>query len=245
VTTTWVETPIAYSAVIFDLFGTLVGNFSAAAYNQVIAQMAAALSTPYDPLYQRMGLAYRDREIGKFASVEESFACVCRALLLREVTSAQVEHLAQLHYDFVARILVPDPGVLETLGALKSRGLRLGLISNCGPDVPRLWAASPLSRLIDGALFSSQVGMRKPDPRMYATAAARLGVPAEACVYVGDGSYEELRGEAQIGMHPVLKRVDLGDVYDPNRDEVKRWKGTAITTIAEIIGFIESAGPAV
>jgi putative hydrolase of the HAD superfamily len=80
---------------------------------------------------------------------------------------------------------------------------------------------------------------------MYATAAARLGVPAEACVYVGDGSYEELRGAAQIGMHPVLKRVDLGDVYDPNRDEVKRWKGTAITTIAEIIGFIESAGPAV
>jgi putative hydrolase of the HAD superfamily len=231
---------MAYRAVIFDLFGTLVGNFSTAAYSPIITQMAAALSTPFHPLYQQMGRAYRDREIGKFASVEESFASVCRALLLTEVTPLQVEQLAQLHYDYVASVLVPDPGVRETLGTLQSRGLRLGLISNCGPEVPRLWAASPLAPLIDAALFSCQAGMRKPNPRIYAAAAARLGAPVEACVYVGDGSHEELRGAAQAGMVPVLKRVDLEDVYDPDRDEVKGWNGAAITTIGEILGLIEA-----
>jgi putative hydrolase of the HAD superfamily len=231
---------MAYRAIIFDLFGTLVGNFSTAAYNPIITQMAAALSTSFDPLYQQMGAAYRDRESGKFASVEESFAWVCRALSLTAVTPAQVEQLAQLHYEYVAGVLVPDPGVPETLATLRSRGLRLGLISNCGPDVPRLWPASPLSPLMDAALFSCQIGVKKPDPRIYAAAAARLGVPAAACVYVGDGSYEELRGAAQAGMIPVLKRVDLADVYDPNRDEVKGWKGAAITTIGEILGLIEA-----
>src|SRR6185312_12619606 len=99
-------------------------------------------------------------------------------------TPGQVEQLAQLHCDYVAQVLVPDTDVLETLDTLKRRGLRLGLISNCGPDVPRLWAASPLSPWIDQALFSCQAGMRKPDPRIYAAAAMQLGVPAEACVYV-------------------------------------------------------------
>jgi putative hydrolase of the HAD superfamily len=233
---------MAYSAVIFALFGTLVGNFSVAAYNPILMQMAATLSTPFDALYEQMGRAYRDRETGQFASVEESFAWVCHSLSLTAVTPAQVEQFAQLHYEYVAGVLVPDPGVPETLGTLRGRGLRLGLISNCGPDVPRLWNASPLAPLIDAVLFSCEAGLKKPDPRIYAAAAARLGVPAAACLYVGDGSYEELRGAAQAGMVPVLKRVDLGDVYDPHRDEVKGWNGAAITTLAEILGIIDGGG---
>lgn len=107
-------------------------------------------------------------------------------------------------------ILVPDPGVLETLRALKSCGLKVGLTSNCGPDVPRLWQSVPLSTLMDVSVFSCAVGVRKPDPKIYTAVCTRLGVEAAACIYVGDGSSEELYDAAQVGMYPVLKRVPLG-----------------------------------
>ncbi|MDE0554652.1 MAG: HAD family hydrolase, partial [Candidatus Poribacteria bacterium] len=54
------------------------------------------------------------------------------------------------------------------------------------------------------------------------------------CLYVGDGSGEELAGVAAVGMLPILKRVDLTDVYDPHRPEVENWQGIAIDEIAEL-----------
>jgi putative hydrolase of the HAD superfamily len=231
---------MAYRAVVFDLFGTLVGNFSVQEYNHVLMQMAEALSTPYAEFRQHAGRSYYQREIGQFASLEESLASLCREQLQVEVNHALVEQLAQYHYEYVINILVPDPGVLETLHALRSHGLKIGLTSNCGPDVPRLWQGAPLSTLIDVSVFSCAVGFRKPDPQIYTAACTRLGVDAAACIYVGDGSSEELHGAAQVGMYPVLKRVSLGDVYDGDRSDVKTWRGPEIQEISDLVGFVAS-----
>jgi putative hydrolase of the HAD superfamily len=229
---------MAYRAVVFDLFGTLVGNFSVQEYDRVLMRMADALSTPYAEFRQHAGRNYYQREIGQFASLEESIARLCREQLQLDVTHALVEQLAQYHYEYVPNILVPDPGVLETLRALKSCGLKVGLTSNCGPDVPRLWQSVPLSTLMDVSVFSCAVGVRKPDPKIYTAVCTRLGVEAAACIYVGDGSSEELYDAAQVGMYPVLKRVPLGDVYDGERSDVKTWRGPEIQEISELVGFV-------
>jgi FMN phosphatase YigB (HAD superfamily) len=65
---------MAYRAVVFDLFGTLVRNFSVQEYDRVLMQMAEALSTPYTEFRQHAGRSYYQREIGQFASLEESIA---------------------------------------------------------------------------------------------------------------------------------------------------------------------------
>src|SRR5215510_8928642 len=70
--------PMAYRAVVFDLFGTLVGNFSVQEYDRVLRRMAEALSTPYAEFCQHAGRNYYQREIGQFASLEESIARLCR-----------------------------------------------------------------------------------------------------------------------------------------------------------------------
>jgi putative hydrolase of the HAD superfamily len=57
---------------------------------------------------------------------------------------------------------------------------------------------------MDAAVFSWQEGYRKPDPRLYATAAARLAVPASQCWFVGDGGSREHQGANTAGMRPVL-----------------------------------------
>ncbi len=56
-------------------------------------------------------------------------------------------------------------------------------------------------------MISSEVGLRKPDPAVYALAAERLGLPPDACVFVDDlgGNLKPARA---LGMATVLHRGD-------------------------------------
>jgi putative hydrolase of the HAD superfamily len=78
-------------------------------------------------------------------------------------------------------LLVPRPDAVATLGSLRSRGLRLGMISNASSELSGLWAESALAPLFDAVLFSADERMMKPDPRLYERMAELLGVdPANA-----------------------------------------------------------------
>ena len=123
-------------AVVFDLFGTLVSGFSKLDYDCVLAKMAKVLSAPYVQYREQSGKAYHRREIGEFSSLEASIESVCRGHLGVSVTCAQVEQAAQYHYAYVAGVIVPDPSVTQALWELRGRGLKLGLVSNCGPEAP-------------------------------------------------------------------------------------------------------------
>ena len=60
----------------------------------------------------------------------------------------------------------------------QARGYPIALISMCAPDTPAMWRASPLAPLVDVEVFSSEVGLRKPDAAIYRLAATALGVDA-------------------------------------------------------------------
>ena len=64
----------------------------------------------------------------------------------------------------------------------------MALISMCAPDTPELWRAGPLAGYVDVEVFSSEVGLRKPQPEIYLLECERLGVEPGACLYVGDGA---------------------------------------------------------
>lgn len=93
------------------------------------------------------------------------------------------------------------------LDSLRTRGLRLGLVSNAfdppwllHQDLERMGLAERL----DAAVFSSEVGRRKPDPLIFETALRRLGVAPERALFVGDRRYEDVRGASELGMRTVL-----------------------------------------
>ena len=150
-----------YQAVIFDLFGTLVHSFTRREYDQVNAQMAAAVRVPYPEFWRLMGETYQDSCLGRYSSYEDLVSDVCcRAGVPANLT--QITQAAIFHYEFIAKAIVPEPEVLEALDRLKKRGLRLGLISDCGPSVPLLFPQSPLARVLaargDRQLYSSAFG---------------------------------------------------------------------------------------
>ncbi len=227
-------------AIIFDLFGTLVGNFSRRENDKVVAQMAEILNVPYPQFWQRMGETYADRCLGRYACIEELMRAICSDLGLEPRSGARAySDAANIHYKFMANALIPKPEVLDALNTLKDAGLKLGLISDCGPSVPRLFPLSPLAECIDTPVFSCDVHLKKPSLSIYEVACHRLRVQPEACLYVGDGSSEELTGAATAGMLPILKRTDLTGVYDAHRPDVENWQGPVIDEIRELCDMMQ------
>jgi putative hydrolase of the HAD superfamily len=60
-----------------------------------------------------------------------------------------------------------------------------------------------LAERIDFAVFSSEVGKRKPHPAIFERALNALGVEAVDSVFVGDRLYEDVRGAGELGMTTV------------------------------------------
>lgn len=96
------------------------------------------------------------------------------------------------------------PGVHDVLEKLRSK-YQLGLISDAQ------WAfADPeldmvdLTRFFPVRILSSRVGVKKPDARIFAEALGAMGVRAESAVYVGDNPERDLVGARAAGMRCVL-----------------------------------------
>ena len=73
------------------------------------------------------------------------------------------------------------------------------MISVCTEDVPQVWDETPLGGEFDATVFSCDVGVSKPDPRIYEIACERLEVEPAECLFVGDGANDELPGAERVG----------------------------------------------
>jgi putative hydrolase of the HAD superfamily len=101
----------------------------------------------------------------------------------------------------------PCPGAVATLRALRSRGLRLALVSNYDSRLHRVVAELGLARFFAAVLVSSEVGWAKPSQRIYAAALAALRVAPGEALMVGDRMREDVEGARAAGLRALL--------YDP------------------------------
>ena len=211
-------------AVIFDLWDTLI-NFDQANRRAFIEHAAVRLGRDTDE-FEGVWDAFRvAREVGPLAA---SLAAI-------GIDAAEASELEQARLEFTRRALVPREGAVETLHELRRRGLKAGLISVCSDEIPTLWPETAFAGLFESEVFSCQVGLRKPDPRIYALACKELGVaPAEA-VFVGDGANDELAGAERAGLRAVL-------IHRPGEEppwpEARRWRGPRITSIPEVLDLV-------
>lgn len=93
------------------------------------------------------------------------------------------------------------------LDTLRARGLKTGLVSNAfdpGWLLHEDLARMGLAERLDAAVFSSEIGKRKPDPAIFEAALAALGVEPARTLFVGDRRYEDVRGAKELGMTTVL-----------------------------------------
>ena len=220
----------AYKAVIFDLFGTLIDLPN---YHENRDEMADTLGVGRDELAREWANALHGLMTGSFSSIEAALIHICGRLGVNP-SDERIRASARLRQRFSQDAIVLRPGVVETHTALRNRGYKVGLISNCTEEVSQLWDSTPSASLFEVAVLSSEVGMAKPDPRIYALAAGRLGVDAKDCLYVGDGSDGELIGAERAGMTAVLMRAP----YDQEDGDRQGWEGKRISSIAEVLGLV-------
>jgi epoxide hydrolase-like predicted phosphatase len=100
--------------------------------------------------------------------------------------------------------LGPDEEMIEAVARFREAGVRTGLISNSWGTALK-YEPEMMERLFDATVISHLVGMRKPDPRIYALGAERLGLAPEACIFVDDlpGNLKPARA---MGMMTVVHR---------------------------------------
>jgi putative hydrolase of the HAD superfamily len=99
------------------------------------------------------------------------------------------------------------PETLSTLERLAGDEYRMGLVSNIAL-LPHLMRGDlerfGLSRFIQASAFSSEVGLRKPHPKIFQTVLDQLGVPAAQAAFVGDRLHDDVSGARAVGMRTVL-----------------------------------------
>jgi putative hydrolase of the HAD superfamily len=223
-------------AVIFDLFGTLVGDFISV--GQTHDELAAILGAPYEPFMKQWREITGRRTLGEFQTVEASIEHVCGALGVT-VNAEQMAKAVDFRLEYTRRALVPKPDAVATLTQLKQAGFKIGLLSNCSVEIPILWPETEFVDLIESPVFSSRERLKKPDRRIYHLACERLGVAPEDCLYIADGENHELKAAADFGMSPVLIRPTSHEPRGELRQEAREWQGLTISALAEVLEVVD------
>ena len=234
---------VSIEAVVFDLFGTLVPEFDRDDFYDAIDGMADVLAAPRERFREVWDTTALDRQTGGFHDVDENLRAICSMLGVPAEDEA-LKRAAAIRAALYDRWFFPRPGALQTLGELQGRGYRLALISMCAPDAPARWRACDLARYVDVEVFSSETGLRKPDPAIYGQACELLHVEPSTCFYIGDGAYGEITGAAAFGMQACLIRdphVDAARQLTPERDA--SWTGAEIADLRDLLDLLPAAGP--
>lgn len=103
--------------------------------------------------------------------------------------------------------LIKGPTVDATLAALRARGLRLCIVSNAAfPPRTMRWQMEKMGilNLFDATVFSSEIGIRKPNRAIYEEALRLTEVGPGEALFVGDRLREDVRGPGVLGIRSVL-----------------------------------------
>jgi len=106
-----------------------------------------------------------------------------------------------------------EPDVAPALAALRSRGLRLVVVSNANGRLRHLFDRVDLTKWFDHVLDSHEWGVEKPDPRLFALALEQSRADAAKTVHVGDLYHVDVMGARHAGLRDGIL-FDMAGLYD-------------------------------
>ena len=200
-------------AVVFDMFETLVTLFVGRTYfSEDIAKDVGFADI--ENYRKEWHLIEHDRSIGKL-TIEEGLTQVFKKIGIyseEKVLTIVNNRLAALKDTFDA---IPEE-TFQLLNELKSRGIKIGLITNTFSDERDMIKDSRLFPYFDVALISYEQGICKPASEIYQRMIERLEVTPEECLYVGDGGSRELYGARDAGMKAIQCTWFADRAYEPH-----------------------------
>ena len=220
-------------AVLFDLFGTLVDNPTISQIDELHRAVSEVLGVPKDEFRNGWRETYAERARGDHASMAESIQAAARRCSIPFNTHG-IPAAVQLRYDITRSWLVPRHDAAHTISKLRTRKLKIGLLTNCSAEVPDIWPNLSVAPLFDTLLFSSVELLRKPMPEFFERALERMDVSAHECLFVADGDNGELAAARSLGIPSVMIRPsDRLEDYRQNPEE--DWDGIRIERLSELL----------
>jgi putative hydrolase of the HAD superfamily len=217
-------------ALLLDAMGTLVRlENPAAALSAALAGagfpnpddvVAAALATEI-AYYRAEHLRGRDPE--GLAGLRRDCARVLRAQLaaappLDELTGIMLGALR----------FAPFADAAPLLSACRAHGVAVAVVSDWDCSLSAHLAAIGIADAVDAVVVSAEVGVTKPDPRIFCAALDRVGVGPADALHVGDDPRRDLGGASAAGIDAVLLDRD-----DRHRDVTRR-----VATLADVLGLL-------
>ena len=243
-------------AAIFDLGGTLVdfageGETWWDVERRAFARAHAFLTehhaeAAWEPFFERIK-QINDAYWVRATAGEQSFVVdhvvrdACAEMGL-EPDEALVRGCVDAFCAVVADACWPFPESRATLEAMRARGLKVGLISNTmvsgrvhQEDMRRFG----LLEHFDHTIFSGDVGLWKPDRRIFELSLEALGVAPDEAFFVGDRIVDDVGGAQGAGLRAVLRRSERADVDygDPRAASIR--PDAQIATIGELVSVVD------
>jgi putative hydrolase of the HAD superfamily len=190
-------------AVFFDLDGTLLDRN---------ASLVKFIDGQYERYLEELNLIDKQHFMNRFIELD------CRGYVWKDrvysqlleemnVTSLTWEELLEDYLLNFNHFCVPFRNVRKVLETLKRSGMKLGLISNGKKQFQREnLIALGIAEYFDTILISEEIGLRKPDPRIFQKGLDHLSVVAEESIFVGDHPENDVKAARAAGMLGVWKR---------------------------------------
>lgn len=223
-------------AVLLDLYDTLVYVDDEGLHEKLVACARVADVTP-DDFGRAWHATSKDSIRGRFLSMEDR-AAAALLVLSRESRSRTAATIADLERSFLRTHVHPFADTLNTLDALRRRGLRLAIVTNASASVEHVLEVCRLRDLVDDVVISSEVKVAKPHPDIYERALQRIGVAAPNACYIGDGNDEELDGAKSVGLQTILVRRSYAR-YGVRSSSSEAAVDATVTSLAEIPSCID------
>jgi putative hydrolase of the HAD superfamily len=128
--------------------------------------------------------------------------------LLADALEALAGHRPHLHRfrEVYFEALHPNREMIELMRELKARGLKMSLLTNNVREWEPLWRSMlPVDEIFEEIVDSAFVGLRKPEEQIYELTLERIGMPAEACLFIDD-LQPNCEGAEAVGMRAVRFR---------------------------------------
>jgi len=179
-------------AIIFDIGGVLIRTIDRAPRQALAEQLGMTAQALEELVFG--GDSGRQAQLGKLdESAQWAYACQQVGWPLEQVAEFRAQFFGGDRF---------DTELLEYIRHLH-QNYKTGIISNAMSETRALIEGPwKMGGLFDAIVLSGEVGVMKPDPRIYQAALQQLGVQAKQAVFIDDFPHN-IDGARAVGMHGI------------------------------------------
>ncbi len=217
-----------FDTVLFDLGGTLIIYENKHSWRE-LAYLGCRNAASYLNNSIGVNLQARELSINLLGTLDEMLKAGSENLTevsIYELVKTVLKHFeinavngipakfVDDYYKPTTEQIVLESGAVELLTKLKAAGMKIGLVSNS--IFPAVFHRDEMTRFgilefFDFTIFSSELGIRKPNREIYQEALKRANSKPESTVFVGDRKLEDVAGPQESGIRAILKYVERRD----------------------------------